>query len=128
MQQLSHAFAARKQSLAAPSMGTATIYRTTLSKAHDLLTVYTNWIESLIVYPGEHSILAQRAEEAMSFQELKWRESRSPIIVQAQFIRAVADKKKQMLFQASVVAARQEMYKNLVSQIVLNTDNWQLGT
>jgi len=49
------------------------------------------------------------------------REDRGPIINQVQFIRAVADNMKQRLFstvsnsaQASVVATRQEMYKNLV--------------
>ena len=54
--------------------------------------------------------MAQRAEEAMSFQEVQLREGRGPVINQAQFIRAVADNMKQRLFttvsnraQASVV-------------------------
>ena len=104
----------------------------TLSKAQNLLTVYIKRIESLVVSPGEHSILAQRAEEAMSFQEVQLREGRGPIINQAQFIRAVADNMKLRLFttvstrgQASVVSTRQEMYENLLSQIaVLNPHNW----
>ena len=104
---------------------------TTLPKAQNLLTVYTRRIESLVVSPGEHSILAQRAEKVMSFQEVQLRESRGPVINQAQFIRALADNMKQRLFttvsnraQASVVATRQEMFENLVSQMaVLNPRN-----
>ena len=104
---------------------------TTLPKAQNLLTVYIRRIESLVVSPGEHSILAQRVE-AMSFQEVQLREGRGPIINQAQFIRAVADNMKLRLFttvstrgQASVVSTRQEMYENLLSQIaVLNPHNW----
>ena len=59
-------------------------------------------------------------------------EGRGPVINQTQFTRAVADNMKQRLFttvsnraQASVVATRQEMYENLVSQMaVLNPRNW----
>ena len=105
---------------------------TTLPKAQNLLTVHIRRIESLVVSPGEHSILAQHAEEAMSFQEVRLREGRGPVINQAQFIRAVADNMKRRLFtavsnraRASVVATRQEMYENLVSQMaVLNPRNW----
>ena len=43
--------------------------------------------------------MAQRAEEAMSFQEVQLREGRGPVINQAQFIRAVADNMKQRLFE-----------------------------
>jgi len=104
---------------------------TTLPKAQNLLTVYIKRIESLVFSPGEHSILTQHAEEAMSFQEVQLREGRGPVIDQAQFIRAVADSMKQRLFntvsnraQASVVATRQEMYENLVSKMaVLNPRN-----
>jgi len=60
------------------------------------------------------------------------REGRGPVINQAQFIRAVTDNMKQRLFttlsdraQASVVATRQEMYENLVSQMaVLYPRTW----
>jgi len=105
---------------------------TTLPKAQNLLTVYIGRIESLVVSPGEHSILAQPAEEAMSFQEVQLREGRGPVINQAQFIRAVADNMKQRLIttvsdraQASVVATPQEMYENLVSKLpVLNPRIW----
>jgi len=86
---------------------------TTLPKAQNLLTVYIKRIESLVVSPGEHSYLAQRAEEAMSFQEVQLREDRGPVINQAQFILAVADNMKQRLFttvsnraQASELAKR----------------------
>ena len=58
---------------------------TTLPKAQNLLTVYIRRIESLVVSPGEHSILAQRAE-AMLFQEVQLREGRGPVINQAQLI------------------------------------------
>jgi len=85
-----------------------------------------------LLFPGEHYILAQRAEEAMSFQEVQLREGIGPVINQAQFIRAVADNMKQRLIttvsnraQATVVATRQEMYEKLVSQMaVLNPRNW----
>ena len=76
--------------------------------------------------------MAQHAEEAMSFQEVQLREGGSPVINQAQFIRAVADNMEQRLFttvsnraQASVVATLQEMYENLVSEMaVLNPRTW----
>ena len=85
---------------------------TTLPKAQNLLTIYTERIESLVSL-GEHSSLAQLAEEAMSF------------------IRAVTYNIKQRLFttvsnrtQASVVATCQEMYKHRVSQMAgLNPHN-----
>ena len=89
---------------------------TTLPKAQNLLIDDIRRIESLVVSPGEHSVLAQRAEEAMSLQEVQLREGRGPVINQAQFIRAVADNMKQRLFttvsnraQASVIATCQEM-------------------
>ena len=63
----------------------------TLPNAHTLLNAYTKRIKSLIASPGEHSILAQQAEKAMPFQQVKPEEGRSPVINQAQFIRAVAD-------------------------------------
>ena len=66
---------------------------TTLPK-NPKLTVHTTIIESLIVSPGEHSTLAQLAEEAISFQDVQLREGRGPIINQAQFIRVVADNMK----------------------------------
>ena len=105
---------------------------TALPKAQNLPTAYTKRTESLIVSLGVHSVVAHFAEEAMSFQEVQLREGRGPVINQAQLIRAVADNMKQRLFpsvsnsaQASVVATRQEMYKNLVGQMaVLNPHNW----
>ena len=44
------------------------------------LTVHTTITESLIVSPGEHSILAKLAEEAKSFQDVQSREGIGPII------------------------------------------------
>ena len=68
--------------------------------------------------------MAQQAEKAMSFQQIKLREGRSPLINQAQFIRAVADNMEERLFtmassraQRSVHANRRENYKTLVGQI-----------
>ena len=68
--------------------------------------------------------MAQQAEKAMSFQQVELREGRSPIINQAQFIRAVADNMEERLFttassraQRSVHATRRENYKTLVGQI-----------
>ena len=97
---------------------------TTLPKAHTLLNAYTKRIESLVASPGEHSIMAEQAEKAMSFQQVELREGRSPVINQAQFIRVIADNMKERLFttassraQPSVHATRRENYKTLVVQI-----------
>jgi len=43
---------------------------TTLPKEQNLLTVHIRRIENLVVSTGQHSILAQRAEETKSFQEV----------------------------------------------------------
>ena len=45
-----------------------------------ILTAYTKQIESLIASMGEHSIFAQRAEKAMSLQEVELRQGKSPEI------------------------------------------------
>ena len=63
----------------------------TQPKAHTLLNAYTKRIKSFIASPEEHSILAQQAEKAMSFQQVELGEGRSPVINQAQLNRAVAD-------------------------------------
>ena len=55
---------------------------------------YTERIEALNDFPGEHSILALQEEKAMSFQEVKLREERSPVINLARYIQAVADNMK----------------------------------
>ena len=44
-------------------------------KTYDLLTKYTR-NKKPSFFPKEHSILAQRAEEAMSFQEVKSKKDR----------------------------------------------------
>ena len=97
---------------------------TTLPNAHTLLNAYTNRVKSLIAFPGQHSILAQQVEKAMSFQQIELREGRSPLINQGQFIRAVADNMEERLFttassraQRSVHATRRENYKTFVGQI-----------
>ena len=68
--------------------------------------------------------MADQAEKAISFQQEKLREGRSPVINSAQFIRAVADNMKERLFttassraQPSVHATGRENYKTLVGQI-----------
>ena len=60
----------------------------------------------------------------MPFQQVELREGRSPVINQAQFIRAVGDSMEERLFntassraQRSVHATRRENYKTLVGQI-----------
>ena len=60
----------------------------------------------------------------MSFQLVELREGRSPVINQAQFIRAVADNMDERLFttassraQRRVHATRRENYQTLVGQI-----------
>ena len=65
--------------------------------------------------------MAEQTEKTMSFQQVELREERSPVINQAQFIRAVADNMKERLFttpscraQPSVHATRRENYKTLV--------------
>ena len=95
----------------------------TIPKANTLLNAYTKRIKSLIASSGEHSILAQQAEKAMSLQQ-KLREGRSPVINQAQFIRAVADSMEERLFttassraQRSFHATWRENHKTLVGQI-----------
>ena len=68
--------------------------------------------------------MADQAEKAMSFQQEKLREGRSPVINSAQFIRALADNMKERLFttassraQPSVHATGRENYKTLAGQI-----------
>ena len=94
---------------------------TTLPKAHILLTAYTKRMESLIASLAEHSIVAKRAEKAMSSQGVELRKGRSPVINQVQFIRAVADNMKERLFamasnraQPSIHSTRKDNYKTLV--------------
>ena len=70
-----------------------------LPKAHTLNRMKRK--ENLITSPKEHSILALRAEKAMSFQEVELREGKSPVINQTQFIWAVDNKIKQRLFSTA---------------------------
>ncbi|KAK1885243.1 E3 SUMO-protein ligase KIAA1586 [Dissostichus eleginoides] len=106
--------------------------KTTLPKAHDIMTTYVKRIESFNRYPGQHAVDASQAEEVMEFKGEELRVGRSPIIDSAQFIRAVADNMKERLFtttanraQASVAANRKEAYNSLINQMaVLNPDNW----
>ncbi|KAJ4944222.1 hypothetical protein JOQ06_012767 [Pogonophryne albipinna] len=106
--------------------------KTTLPKAHDIMTTYVKCIESFNRYPGQHAVDASQAEEVMEFKGEELRVGRSPIIDSAQFIRAVADNMKERLFtttanraQASVAANRKEAYNSLINQMaVLNPDNW----
>ncbi|KAJ3583827.1 hypothetical protein NHX12_015545 [Muraenolepis orangiensis] len=106
--------------------------KTTLPKAHDIMTTYVKRIESFNRYPGQHAVDASQAEEVMEFKGEELRVGRSPIIDSAQFIRAGADNMKERLFtttanraQASVAANRKEAYNSLINQMaVLNPDNW----
>lgn len=104
--------------------------KTTLPKAHDIMTMYVKRIESLNRYPGQHAVAASQAEEVMEFKGEQLRVGKSPIINSAQFIQAVADNMKERLFtttanraQASVAANRKEAYNSLINQMaVLNPD------
>ena len=71
-----------------------------LRKAHTLNCMKRK--ENLITSLREHSILALRAEKAMSFQEVELKERKSPVINQTQFIWAVDDNIKQKAFQYSI--------------------------
>ena len=83
---------------------------TTLPKAHTLLNAYTKRIESLIASPREYSIMTELAEKAMSFHQIELREGRSPVINQAQFIRAVADNMKERLFTTASSRAQPSVH------------------
>ncbi|KAI4799945.1 hypothetical protein KUCAC02_016483 [Chaenocephalus aceratus] len=90
--------------------------KTTLPKAHHIMTTYVKHIESFNCDPGQHAVDASQAEEVMEFKGEELRVGRSPIIDSAQFIRAVADNMKERLFtttanraQASVAANRKEI-------------------
>ncbi|KAJ3583694.1 hypothetical protein NHX12_015837 [Muraenolepis orangiensis] len=98
--------------------------KTTLPKAHDIMTTYVKRIESFNRYPGQHAVDASQAEEVMEFKGEELRVGRSPIIDSAQFIRAVADNMKERLIsttanraQASVAANRKEGYNSLINQM-----------
>ncbi|KAJ3595844.1 hypothetical protein NHX12_002258 [Muraenolepis orangiensis] len=43
--------------------------KTTLPKAHDIMTTYVKRIESFNRYPGQHAVDASQAEEVMEFKE-----------------------------------------------------------
>ncbi|KAJ3587449.1 hypothetical protein NHX12_011046 [Muraenolepis orangiensis] len=54
--------------------------KTTLPKAHDIMTTYVKRIESFNRYPGQHAVDASQAEEVMEFKGEELRVGRSPII------------------------------------------------
>ena len=106
--------------------------KTTLPKAHEIMTMYVKRIESLSSYPGHHAVEASQAEEEMTFRGEQLRFGKSPIIDSAQFTQAVAESMNDRLFtttankaQASVTANRKEAYNRLLNQMaVLNPDKW----
>ncbi|KAJ3607587.1 hypothetical protein NHX12_024638 [Muraenolepis orangiensis] len=78
--------------------------KTTLPKAHDIMTTYVKRIESFNRYPGQHAVDASQAEEVMEFKGEELAANRA---------------------QASVAANRKEAYNSLINQMaVLNPDNW----
>lgn len=109
--------------------------KTTLPKAHDIMTMYVKRTESLNRHPGQHAVEASQAEEVMEIKGEQLRVGKSPIINSAQFIQAVADNMKERLFtttanraQASVTANRKEAYHSFINQMaVLNPDAWDLN-
>ncbi|KAJ3583811.1 hypothetical protein NHX12_015529 [Muraenolepis orangiensis] len=78
--------------------------KTTLPKAHDIMTTYVKHIESFNRYPGQHAVDASQAEEVMEFKGEELAANRA---------------------QASVAANRKEAYNSLINQMaVINPDNW----
>ncbi|KAJ4944223.1 hypothetical protein JOQ06_012768 [Pogonophryne albipinna] len=76
--------------------------KTTLPKAHDIMTTYVKCIESFNRYPGQHAVDASQAEEVMEFKGEELRVGR-PVFA----------------------ANRKEAYNSLINQMaVLNPDNW----
>uniref|UniRef100_A0A3P9I7V3 DUF4371 domain-containing protein n=1 Tax=Oryzias latipes TaxID=8090 RepID=A0A3P9I7V3_ORYLA len=62
--------------------------KTTIPKAHELMTNYLKRIESLKTYPGKHSVEAEQAEQKMEFNGHQLKVGRSPTIDSALFITA----------------------------------------
>ncbi|QQP58583.1 Hypothetical protein FKW44_003952 [Caligus rogercresseyi] len=62
------------------------------------MLTYIKRIESLITYPGQHTVEASQAEKGMKFKEEDLKVGRSPIIDASQFIQAVADSLNERLF------------------------------
>ncbi|XP_054873424.1 E3 SUMO-protein ligase KIAA1586-like [Amphiprion ocellaris] len=106
--------------------------KTTIPKAHEMMTIYVQRIESLCDYPGKHTVEAVQSEQKMIFEGEQLRVGKSPTIDSVQFIHAVVENMKQRLFtttanraQSSVVTSRKEAYNSLINQMaVLNPDSW----
>uniref|UniRef100_A0A3B3CBF3 DUF4371 domain-containing protein n=1 Tax=Oryzias melastigma TaxID=30732 RepID=A0A3B3CBF3_ORYME len=82
--------------------------KTTIPKAHELMTKYLKRIESLKTYPGKHT--AEQAKQKMEFYGHQLKVGRSPTIDSALFITAVVESMKERL---------------LINQMaVLHPDNW----
>uniref|UniRef100_A0A3P9IIB3 DUF4371 domain-containing protein n=1 Tax=Oryzias latipes TaxID=8090 RepID=A0A3P9IIB3_ORYLA len=78
--------------------------KTTIPKAHELMTNYLKRIESLKTYPGKHTVEAEQAEQKMEFNGHQLKVGRSPTIDSALFITA---------------------YNSLINQMaVLHPENW----
>uniref|UniRef100_A0A3P9HRP9 DUF4371 domain-containing protein n=1 Tax=Oryzias latipes TaxID=8090 RepID=A0A3P9HRP9_ORYLA len=78
--------------------------KTTIPKAHELMTNYLKRIESLKTYPGKHTVEAEQAEQKMEFNGHHLKVGRSPTIDSALFITA---------------------YNSLINQMaVLHPENW----
>uniref|UniRef100_A0A3B3IFA6 DUF4371 domain-containing protein n=1 Tax=Oryzias latipes TaxID=8090 RepID=A0A3B3IFA6_ORYLA len=79
--------------------------KTTIPKAHELMTNYLKRIESLKTYPGKHTVEAEQAEQKMEFNGHQLKVGRSPTIDSALFIT--------------------EVYNRLINQMaVLHPENW----
>uniref|UniRef100_A0A3P8U5N6 DUF4371 domain-containing protein n=1 Tax=Amphiprion percula TaxID=161767 RepID=A0A3P8U5N6_AMPPE len=78
--------------------------KTTIPKAHEMMTIYVQRIESLCDYPGKHTVEAVQSEQKMIFKGEQLRVGKSPIIDSVH---------------------RKEAYNSLINQMaVLNPDSW----
>uniref|UniRef100_A0A3P8SQM7 DUF4371 domain-containing protein n=1 Tax=Amphiprion percula TaxID=161767 RepID=A0A3P8SQM7_AMPPE len=88
--------------------------KTTIPKAHEMMTIYVQRIESLCDYPGKHTVEAVQSEQKMIFKGEQLRVGKSPTIDSVQFIHAVVENMN-----------RKEAYNSLINQMaVLNPDSW----
>uniref|UniRef100_A0A3P9KAD0 DUF4371 domain-containing protein n=1 Tax=Oryzias latipes TaxID=8090 RepID=A0A3P9KAD0_ORYLA len=80
--------------------------KTTIPKAHELMTNYLKRIESLKTYPGKHTVEAEQAEQKMEFNGHQLKVGRSPTIDSALFITAYNRKGRRPAHTTSGMARR----------------------
>lgn len=65
--------------------------KTTIPKAHEIMTIYVKHIKSLCEYPGKHTVEAVQAEQKMEFKGEQLRVGKSPTTDSVQFVQAVVE-------------------------------------